>query len=261
LTSALNITDHARTDVQGRYWEVVYDCEDFFSNSESDWIEEEDWFEDQFEDDEERDFCEALSEWRQDVCFGSKGLNIHCYGNSCEPEWEDSDGLECQTYQEKEFCTEEGEYDIGWNEDIRGEFQPGTAGLNAFEPCTECGACSADEFLEEHQRMSLSNIIIPVAFGMFALVWLCFCCRAYRLEKAETAAVTAPAQVQPVMQPATNIVINNTGFQPAPTQQFQPQQQYQPAPYAAPPNYAPPSYASPPPPPQQNNWGPFAGQR
>ena len=43
-------------------------------------------------------------------------------------------------------------------------------------------------------------------------------------EDAQTAVVAAPAPVQPVMQPATNVVINNTGFQPAPTQ-YQPQQQ------------------------------------
>ena len=36
-------------------------------------------------------------------------------------------------------------------------------------------------------------------------------------------AVTAPAPVQPVMQPTTTVVINN-GFQQAPNQ-FQPQQQ------------------------------------
>ena len=43
-------------------------------------------------------------------------------------------------------------------------------------------------------------------------------------QHAQTAVVAAPAPVQPVMQPATNIVINNNGFQPAPTQ-YQPQQQ------------------------------------
>ena len=43
-------------------------------------------------------------------------------------------------------------------------------------------------------------------------------------EHAQTAVVTAQAPVQAVMQPATNVVINNTGFQSAPTQ-YQPQQQ------------------------------------
>ena len=43
-------------------------------------------------------------------------------------------------------------------------------------------------------------------------------------EKHAQTAVVQPAPVQPVMQPATNIVINNNGFQPAPTQ-YQPQQQ------------------------------------
>jgi len=27
LTSALNVTGHARTDVQGRFWEETYDCQ------------------------------------------------------------------------------------------------------------------------------------------------------------------------------------------------------------------------------------------
>ena len=79
------------------------------------------------------------------------------------------------------------------------------------------------------------------------------------------------------MQPASNIFINNTGFQPAPTQfqsaptQYQPQQQvslnkveYGPyymafgnqnqikfQSYVPPPGYAPP---------QNTNWGPVAGQ-
>ena len=36
---------------------------------------------------------------------------------------------------------------------------------------------------------------------------------------ANSAVIEAPEPVQPVMQPATNIFINNTGYQPAPTQQ------------------------------------------
>ena len=48
---------------------------------------------------------------------------------------------------------------------------------------------------------------------------------------ADAAVIEAPEPVQPVMQPASNIFITNTGYQPAPTQfqssqtQFQSQQQ------------------------------------
>ena len=43
-------------------------------------------------------------------------------------------------------------------------------------------------------------------------------------EVVQTTVVQSPAPVQPVIQPTTTVVINNTGFQQAPNQ-FQPQQQ------------------------------------
>jgi hypothetical protein len=271
FSNALNVTDHARTGVEGRFSET-YDCEEYFSDPDWDLLDP---------DDEEYQFCEAFGHW-QEGCFGEKGVKImNCDGPMCVPEWKSSDG-DCQTYQKENYCTEEGEYDIGWNEIIDGEFKLGTNGLNAFEACSECGACSAEDFLENSEAVLegyMLVIIILVAFGTFAICCLCcLCCKACCRKEAPT---TAQAPVQPVVQPTTNIVIQ--------TQQFQPQQptfyqrlskgfRYQPpppAPYGAPPSpyaappapyatppapYAAPASNAPPPLPQQNNWGPVAGQ-
>ena len=41
-------------------------------------------------------------------CLGEKGVKImNCDGPMCVPEWKSSDG-DCQTYQEENYCTEEG---------------------------------------------------------------------------------------------------------------------------------------------------------
>ena len=107
------------------------------------------------------------------------------------------------------------------------------------------------------------GIAIPVCFALFGIIYCSwyYCCRgrrhfyylkiplkcnsllliisirlkskrrcknAFKAKEDEAAHAQTvfqdPAPAQPAMQPATTIVINNTGFQPAPTQ-FQPQEQ------------------------------------
>merc|ERR1712147_567532 len=205
--------------------------------------------------DAEREFCEAFRDW-QERCIGDNGLELNCDGPMCVPEWKDWFGDDCQYHQERNYCTEEGEYDIGWVADEG--FSEGTNGLDAFDACPECGACSVGEFLDSDAYADLqkSNIFAiitgPVLFVVMSMCYICYWCKSRKGDE-ETPAVAAPVQQQ---QPATNIVIQS-GFQPAPNQ-YKPQPQYQPAPYAAPAPYAPPApYPQQPP---QNNWGPVAGQ-
>ena len=118
---------------------------------------------------------------------------------------------------------------------IYGDFKQGTNSLDAFGACVECGACSEEKFLESDELNGLKTgqIIYYVVFGSlpFVLVICCCCCLCcLRLcgepttdtddtARDDTAQDDSPPPVQPVMQPTTNVAINNNaGFQ-------QPQQQ------------------------------------
>ena len=59
---------------------------------------------------------------------------------------------------------------------VNGGFKPGTNGLDAFEACVECGACSEEKFLEI-QEFDYLVIILPL--GVFAVGALCVCCFGY----------------------------------------------------------------------------------
>ena len=120
-----------------------------------------------------------------------------------------------------------GEYSFGYNKLVYGDFKPGTNGLDAFEACVECGACSEEKFLEsdEYNNFKTGQIIGSIIGGVIflgGLIACCcyFCCQPKSEDVPTTGTVvTSPAPVQPVMQPTTTVVINNnSGFQ-------QPQQQ------------------------------------
>ena len=107
------------------------------------------------------------------------------------------------------------------------DYKPGTNGLEAFDACVECGACSAEKFLksDEFNAFKTGQIIGFIVGGVILLGGLIACCCYFccqpKSEDVPTTGtvVTAPAPVQPVMQPTTTVVINNnSGFQ-------QPQQQ------------------------------------
>ena len=113
------------------------------------------------------------------------------------------------------------------------DYQPGTNGLDAFEACLECGACSEEKFLksDEFNAFKTGQIVGSIIGGVIFLGCLIACCCYYCCQpKSEDVTTTgtvvaAPAPVQPVMQPTTTVVINNnnnSGFQQP---QFQPQQQ------------------------------------
>ena len=68
-----------------------------------------------------------------------------------------------------------GEYDFGWDKDIRGDFNPGTNDLTAMEACLECGACSEEKFLESDQYKSMQTAtVIEVAITIIALIFVAF---------------------------------------------------------------------------------------
>ena len=127
-----------------------------------------------------------------------------------------------------------GEYSYGYNKLVYGDFKPGTNGLDAFEACVECGACSEEKFLEsdEYNNFKTGQIIGSIVGGVIFLGGLIACCCYYccqpKSEDVPTTGtvVTAPAPVQPVMQPTTTVVINNNNNNSAFQQpQFQAQQQ------------------------------------
>lgn len=71
---------------------------------------------------------------------------------------------------------------MGWNDFVKGDFDEGTNGLNAFEACVECGACSEQKFLESDEYKSFNTgaiigtiigIAIPVIIGISFLCWCC----------------------------------------------------------------------------------------
>ena len=107
---------------------------------------------------------------------------------------------------------------------IYGDFKPGTNSLDAFGACVECGACSEEKFLESDELNSLKTgqIIYWAVFGSLSFVlgtcFLCcgFCCFSDPTTGTDdTAQDDSPPPVQPVMQPTTNVAINNNaGFQP-----------------------------------------------
>ena len=109
------------------------------------------------------------------------------------------------------------------------DYKPGTNGLEAFDACVECGACSEDKFLksDEYNNLKTEQIgsIIGGIIGGFIVLGCCcyFCCRPKSEDVPTTGTVvTSPEPVQPVVQPTTTVIINNnnnnSGFQ-------QPQQQ------------------------------------
>ena len=114
---------------------------------------------------------------------------------------------------------------------IYGDFKPGTNSLDAFGACVECGACSEEKFLESDELNGLKTgqIIYYAVFGILPIVCCCCCGLCFCFAKPttdtddtardDTAQDDSPPPVQPVMQPTTNVAINNNaGFQ-------QPQQQ------------------------------------
>jgi len=223
LTRALNVTGYARTDVQGRFWEETYDCQGLY----------DDWNWSEEGTDEERRYCDAFKQWLEQ-CLEETQLDLNCddYDNvfTCRTRWHDPKRESCSTYEDNNYCTKEGEYGHGYNDFVNGAFKPGTNDLDAFEACIECGACSEDKFLEsdEYNDFKTGEIIgsiVGAVVGFICFTVFCYCyCKERKSEDVPTTgtAVTAPAPVQPVMQPTTTVVINN-GFQQAPNQ-FQPQQ-------------------------------------
>ena len=114
-----------------------------------------------------------------------------------------------------------GKYSKGYNKLIYGDFKPGTNSLDAFGACVECGACSEEKFLESDELNGLKTgqIIYYVVFGSLPFVLVCCCglCCLCGLccGTDDTAQDDSPPPVQPVMQPTTNVAINNNaGFQP-----------------------------------------------
>ena len=64
---------------------------------------------------------------------------------------------------------------------MKGDFYAGTNGLNAFEACLECGACSEEKFLESdaYNSLKIGRIIGTVIGGLVALgvlIWVCWFC-------------------------------------------------------------------------------------
>ena len=124
------------------------------------------------------------------------------------------------------------------------DYKPGTNGLDAFEACLECGACSEEKFLESDEFNDFKTeqifgfifaigvtigIIITCWYQMkFTMdIWDCLGCSQPKSEDVSStgSVVTSPEPVQPVVQPSTTVIINNnnnSGFQQP---QFQPQQQ------------------------------------
>ena len=111
------------------------------------------------------------------------------------------------------------------------DYKPGTNGLDAFEACLECGACSEEKFLKSEEFNAFGPIIGSIIGGVIFLGGLIACCCCYCCQpKSEdvpttVTVVTSPEPVQPVVQPTTVIINNNnnnSGFQQP---QFQPQQQ------------------------------------
>ena len=121
------------------------------------------------------------------------------------------------------------------------DYKPGTKGLDAFEACLECGACSEEKFLESDEfndfktEQIIGFIIVIVALIVLIIlnmkfimnIWDCLGCSQPKSEDVSStgSVVTSPEPVQPVVQPSTTVIINNnnnSGFQQP---QFQPQQQ------------------------------------
>ena len=106
------------------------------------------------------------------------------------------------------------------------DYKPGTNGLEAFDACVECGACSEDKFLKSDEYNNLKteqigSIVGGIIGGVIVLGCCCyFCCRPKSEDVPTTGTVvTSPEPVQPVVQPTTTVNNNNnSGFQ-------QPQQQ------------------------------------
>ena len=116
------------------------------------------------------------------------------------------------------------------------DYKPGTNGLEAFDACVECGACSEEKFFESDEYNNfksgqIGHIIGSVIGGVALLGGLIACCCCKKSEDVPTTGtvVTSPEPVQPVAQPTTTVIINNnnnnSGFQQPQQPQFQPQQQ------------------------------------
>ena len=113
------------------------------------------------------------------------------------------------------------------------DYKPGTNGLESFDACVECGACSEEKFFKSDEFNAfktgqIGSIIGSVIGGVILFVGgCCYCCCNSKSEDVPTTGtvVTSPEPVQPVVQPTTTVIINNnnnSGFQQP---QFQPQQQ------------------------------------
>ena len=106
------------------------------------------------------------------------------------------------------------------------DYKPGTNGLESFDACVECGACSEEKFFKSDEFNAFKTgqigfIIGSVIGGVIFLGCCCYSCCQTKSEDVPTTGtvVTSPEPVQPVVQPTTTVVINNnSGFQ-------QPQQQ------------------------------------
>ena len=102
LANAANITGHDRTDIKGRFWDTTYDCRQYYEDLDE-WNDG---------DEDERNYCDAFSEWQQD-CLADTNLDQDCYEyeyyTSCVTIWYDPSGYSCQDYLAYGFCTEEGD--------------------------------------------------------------------------------------------------------------------------------------------------------
>ena len=120
------------------------------------------------------------------------------------------------------------------------DYKPGTNGLDAFEACLECGACSEEKFLESDEFNAyktgeiigfIIGIVVTIAIIFIACyhimdIW--YGCQPESEDVLTTGTVvTSPEPVQPVVQPTTTVIINNNNNNNSGFQQPQQQVKYQ----------------------------------